>query len=62
MNDAFDQLVEAIGDVIDKATVQDWLQEPNDAFDGLKPIELIERDEIDRLWSMVFELRSGMPG
>jgi hypothetical protein len=57
-----EQLVKAIGDVIDKATVQDWLQEPNDDFDGLKPMEVIERGEIDRLWNMVFELRSGMPG
>src|SRR5437879_4723348 len=29
-----------------------WLDAPNDAFDGLKPIEVIERGEIDRLWTM----------
>lgn len=35
---------------------------PNDAFDGLKPLETIERGEIDRLWDMAYRLRSGMPG
>jgi hypothetical protein len=35
---------------------------PNEAFSGLKPIELIERGEIDRLWDTVYRLRSGMPG
>jgi hypothetical protein len=34
----------------------------NHAFGGLKPLEVIERGEIDRLWNMVYELRSGMPG
>jgi hypothetical protein len=28
----------------------------------LKPIEVIERGEIDRLWEMVYRLRSGIPG
>ena len=37
-------------------------QEPNAAFDGLKQMEVIERGEIDRLWNMVFELRSGCLG
>lgn len=52
----------ALSDVVEPASIGLWLQTPNDAFDGLKPLELIERGEIDRLWSMVFELQSGMPG
>ncbi len=55
-------LVEALSDVVEPGSIGLWLQTPNDAFDGLKPMELIERGEIDRLWNMVFELRSGMPG
>ena len=62
MKEDIEQLIEAIGDLMDKATFQNWLQEPNETFDGLTPIELIERGEIDRLWNMVFELRTGMPG
>jgi hypothetical protein len=38
-----------------------WLNTPNDAFDGLKPLEIIERGEIDRLWRMIYQLESGVP-
>jgi hypothetical protein len=37
------------------------LDTPNDAFGGLKPLEVIERGEIDRLWNMIFYLESGVP-
>jgi len=56
------RLWEALGDVVEPESVSIWFQTPNDAFDGLKPLEIIERGEIDRLWNMVFQLRSGMPG
>lgn len=56
------RLLEALGDVVEVNSLGYWFQEPNDAFDGLKPMEVIERGEIDRLWNMVHELRSGMPG
>ncbi len=56
------RLLEALDDVIEMNSLGSWFQEPNDAFDGLKPMEVIERGEIDRLWNMVYELRSGMPG
>ena len=39
-----------------------WLEEPNRAFRGLKPLEVIERGEVDRIWRMVFELESGTAG
>ena len=38
-----------------------WLQSPNEAFSGLKPIEVIERGEVDRIWRMIYELESGIP-
>jgi hypothetical protein len=38
-----------------------WLDTPNPAFDGLKPVEVIERGEIDRIWRMVHEVGSGEP-
>ena len=56
------RLLESLKDVIDVNTLGIWFQQPNEAFDGLKPLEVIERGEIDRLWTMVFELQSGMPG
>jgi DNA-binding XRE family transcriptional regulator len=56
------RLYEALGDVIDPKTIGRWFVTPNAAFDGSKPVELIERGEIDRLWDMVYRLQSGMPG
>ncbi len=34
--------------------IAEWLSTPNDAFDGLKPLEVIERGEVDHLWDMIF--------
>jgi hypothetical protein len=42
--------------------IAEWLQAPNDAFGGLKPIEVVERGEIDRIWRMIYVLESGQPG
>ena len=51
---ALEQLVlpEAIGP---------WLKDPNSAFDGSTPLQVIERGETDRVWRMVYELESGEP-
>ena len=35
------------------------MMQPNDAFNGLKPIEVIERGEVDKIWEMIYRLRSG---
>lgn len=56
------RLWEALCELVDPESLGLWFQTPNDSFDGLKPIEVIERGEIDRLWDMVFELQTGMPG
>lgn len=56
------RLIEAMNDVVDVNSLGQWFQEPNDVFGGLKPLEVIERGEIDRLWNMVYELRFGMLG
>jgi DNA-binding transcriptional regulator YiaG len=47
--------------VMKPESIADWLLTPNRAFGGLKPIEVVERGEIDRLWEMVFRIESGMP-
>lgn len=54
------RLTKALSGVIKKESLADWLQLPNKAFDGLKPLEVIERGESDRIWSMIFLLRSGV--
>ena len=55
------RVVNALSEVMKREAIGSWLKRPNDAFDGLKPIEVIERGEIDRIWSMIFHLRSGNP-
>ena len=40
-------------------TLGHWFDTPNPALAGLKPIEVIERGESDRLWQMIFNLKSG---
>ncbi len=39
-----------------------WMETPNPAFGGLKPLEVWERGEEDRIWAMIFYLESGIPG
>ena len=56
------RLYEALSEVVEPAAIGPWFETPNEAFDGFKPMELIERGEIDRLWGMVYRLRTGAPG
>jgi hypothetical protein len=49
-----------LAEVVQPDAIPQWLDTPNDAFDGLKPLEVIERGEIDRLWNMIFYLESGV--
>jgi hypothetical protein len=51
-----------LAEVVEPKSLGTWFVTPNEAFDGLKPVEVIERGEIDRLREMAFRLRSGMPG
>ena len=51
-----DRLVE----VVAADEIPAWLDTPNEAFNGLKPVEVVERGEIDRLWNMIFYLESGI--
>ena len=36
------RLLEALDDVVEANSIGNWFQEPNAAFDGLKPMEVIE--------------------
>ncbi len=43
----------------DPAKLARWLEQPNPLFEGLKPLEVIERGQGDRLWEMLFDLERG---
>lgn len=49
-----------LAEVVSPEAIPRWLDTANDAFGGLKPLEVIERGEIDRLWDMIFYLESGV--
>lgn len=55
-----DRFRDRLSEVIAPEAIPSWLDTPNEAFDGLKPLEVIERGEIDRLWNMIFYLESGV--
>ena len=54
-----ERLTEALRTLFDDESIGKWFDTPNPAFGGLKPVEVIERGESDRLWQMIFELRAG---
>jgi DNA-binding transcriptional regulator YiaG len=55
-----DRLRARLARVIKPPFIAEWLSTPNDEFDGLKPLEVVERGEVDRLWDMIFYLESGI--
>lgn len=56
-----EKIQRALAELVHEDAIGPWMDEPNDEFAGLKPIEVIERGEIDRLWALIYDLRSGSP-
>ena len=54
-----DKLCQALADVMVPSYIAQWLDQPNEMFMGLKPVEKIERGRIDHVWQVVEGLRSG---
>jgi DNA-binding transcriptional regulator YiaG len=55
------RLLDALAEIVKRESIPRWLHEPNRAFGGLTPLQVIELGEIDRLWAMVHDLGSGQP-
>ena len=55
------RLQRALAGVMRPDSIGPWLRTPNEAFSGLKPIEVIDRGEVERIWRMIYELESGIP-
>jgi DNA-binding transcriptional regulator YiaG len=55
------RLFAALEQLVSPEAIGPWLKEPNPAFDGSTPLQVIERGETDRIWRMVYELESGEP-
>jgi Protein of unknown function (DUF2384) len=57
-----DRLLDGLSRVMEPAQVGRWLKQPNTAFDGSTPLQVVERGELDRIWRMLYDLESGQPG
>ena len=55
------RLFAALEELVSPEAIGPWLKEPNAAFDGSTPLQVIERGETDRIWRMAYELGSGEP-
>ena len=55
------RMCEALADVMTAAFVGRWLDQPNEMLGGLKPVEAIERGQLDLVWQVIHGLRSGSP-
>jgi DNA-binding transcriptional regulator YiaG len=51
----------ALADGMREEFIPQWLETPCEGLDGLKPVEVLERGEMDRLWRVVLLIGSGMP-
>jgi hypothetical protein len=56
------RIFQALDKFLSARAIGPWLKEPNPAFDGSTPLQVIERGETDRIWRMIYELESGEPG
>jgi hypothetical protein len=55
------RLFAALENLVSPEAIGPWLKDPDPAFDGSTPLQVIERGESDRIWRMVYELESGEP-
>ena len=51
----------ALAEVMREEFIPQWLQAPCEGLGGLKPVEALERGEVDRLWRVILLIGSGMP-
>jgi transcriptional regulator with XRE-family HTH domain len=56
-----DRLRKALAAVMRPQYIAEWLQDPNDEFQGERPIEVIERGGTDRIYRFIYYLEYGMP-
>jgi DNA-binding transcriptional regulator YiaG len=55
------RLRDALAEGIREEFIPQWLVSPCEGLGGLKPVEILERGETDRLWKVILLIGSGMP-
>src|SRR4051794_20367979 len=56
-----ERLRAALAEGMREEFIPQWLETPCEGLGGLKPVEVLERGEADRLWRVVLLIGSGMP-
>lgn len=56
-----ERLRAALAEGLREEYIPQWLETPCEGLGGLKPVEVLERGEADRLWRVVLLIGSGMP-
>jgi DNA-binding transcriptional regulator YiaG len=56
-----ERLRAALAEGLREEFISQWLVTPCEGLGGLKPVEVLERGETDRLWRVVLLIGSGMP-
>ena len=54
-------LLHGLGALMPALSVGAWLQQPNEYFQGLSPLEIVERGQMHRLWELIHHASAGEP-
>ena len=57
----FEDFKKRLSGIIKEEFIEPWLQKPNAAFNNRKPIDLINEDNYQPLYTMIYRLGSGEP-
>ena len=60
-NKKFEDFKKKLSQIVDEEFIESWLQKPNAAFNNRKPIDLINEDNYQPLYAMIYRLGSGEP-
>ena len=60
-NKKFEDFKKKLSQIVDEQIIESWLQKPNAAFNNRKPIDLINEDNYQPLYAMIYRLGSGEP-
>ena len=55
------RLFAALQNLVSPEALGPWLKEPDPAFDGSTPLQVIAHGETNRIWRMASELQSSEP-
>jgi hypothetical protein len=53
------RLLVALAEIVPASQIGRWLDTPSPAFEGSTPLQVIERGESDRVWRMIWQIKTG---